>query len=120
MLLDVTGPSAFKFASHLNAHRQASRENVPASWWQVGTSQMFKKLDIDLSQTISLQEFTTCLQDTDNYVSAARTLARFKNIDSNSDGAVDDIEFMGKRPIYMGPSFLLTQTRQKRSQSQSC
>ncbi len=99
MVLDVTGPSAFKFASHLNAHRQASRENVAASWWQVGTSQMFKKLDIDLSQTISLQEFTTCLRDTDDYVSAARTLARFKNIDSNSDGAVDDIEFMGKRPI---------------------
>jgi Ca2+-binding EF-hand superfamily protein len=99
MVLDVTGPSVFKFASHLNAHRQASRENVTASWWQVGKAQMFQKLDIDLSQTISFQEFTTCFRDTDDYVSTARTVARFKNIDSNSDGSVDDIEFMGKRPI---------------------
>ncbi len=28
MVLDVTGLSAFKFASHLNAHRQAFRKNV--------------------------------------------------------------------------------------------
>lgn len=39
--LDLFGPSAFLFSSHLKED-PLERQRVPVSWWQVGASQIFK------------------------------------------------------------------------------
>ena len=104
MAVDLTGPSAFKFASQLTED-PLERRGVPVSWWQVGgVEHLFAKIDLDGSYYISQVEFTNVLKQTGDFVSNDRSRQRFETVDSNGDDLLSEEEFVSTRPI-TGVSF---------------
>jgi len=72
---------------------------------QVGTALLFKRIDLDRSGGVSLEEFTLNLKETNDFVHDARTRERFEAADASADGAISEGEFAAARPL-AGITFL--------------
>jgi Ca2+-binding EF-hand superfamily protein len=94
-LLELEGPSAFLFSSHLKPNLL----EVPVSWWQVGVSRLFASIDFHLPTGITLDEFSMVLQETGDYVGTVQALHRFQTADVDSDNSISEEEFINNRPI---------------------
>jgi Ca2+-binding EF-hand superfamily protein len=99
MAVHLAGPSAFKFASHLQED-PLEGQRVPVSWWQVGSvGNFFANIDVDRSKYLSQTEFTQALAEAGDFVSTDRSRQRFEAIDSDGDNLLSEKEFASTRPI---------------------